>query len=185
LTKLTINHFGEWQNNPNKIGDTMCEITMSYNNADYLFRHDEALRQAMNKWPGEETASSQDLETGLRHITYEFEDEGDDSLALKDLEEILGDRFEEIAYTGQPDKSPTTFLTINFEIDQFWMPREIISILASGLCLGWDVYTTNNDIVIECQSMEPAIQIMSQIESLDPNIKVIIMSEEEPHLTLI
>ncbi len=158
----------------------MCEITVSYNNADCLFRHDEAIREATNRWPGKETDAGQDRETGIRHITYEFDDEGDDSQALEDLEEILGDRFEEITYTGQPDTFPTTFLTINFEIDQFWMPREIISILASDLCLDWDFYTTNNYIVIECQSMESAVQIMSQIQSLDSNIKVVIMSEEEP-----
>lgn len=81
----------------------MCEITISYDNNDGLFRLDAQIRQALNRWPGEETDSGQDLETHIREIIYAFEDEGDDSLVLVDLEEILEEDFTEITYTGKPE----------------------------------------------------------------------------------
>jgi len=86
----------------------MHEITISYNNADGLFSHDADICQAMNRWGGEETDSGQDLETHTREITYAFEDEGDDSAALEDLADILGDRFREITFTDEPEEPKST-----------------------------------------------------------------------------
>lgn len=91
----------------------MSKMTVSYNNADGGFRLDDAIRQAMNRRPGAETASGQDTETHMRHISYAFEDEGDDSAALADLAEILGDHFEEITYTGKPQVPTDTVRLID------------------------------------------------------------------------
>ncbi len=67
----------------------MREIIVSYDNSDGLFYFDQAIRESMNWWAGEEIDSGQDLETGTRSITFAVADEGNDSIELIDMEDRI------------------------------------------------------------------------------------------------
>ena len=81
----------------------MYETTITYNNADGLFRYDDEIRATMNWWHGDETDSGQDLETRTRNITFAFEDERNAIKASEALEGLLGEYFEPKS-TDAPDQ---------------------------------------------------------------------------------
>jgi hypothetical protein len=103
---------------------------VSYGNADGGFRLDDEIRGAMNR-KGEEIDNCQDLKTRTRHIKYAFDKEGEDVEALEDLKETLGERFAEIACSGEREERESVILPLGFDPEQLRIPQEIASALAN------------------------------------------------------
>lgn len=78
----------------------MYEVTMSYSNADGLFRLDDEIREAMSR-TCEEVDNWQDRRTHTRHLMFEFDSEADATSALDELAIYLEDRFAEITWSGE------------------------------------------------------------------------------------
>src|SRR3972149_3606739 len=117
----------------------MYEMSVSYDNTDGQFRFDELICLTMGMWGGEEIGSGQCLQTNIRNFGFEFEEEEDREAAWGELQNTLGDRFEEVEFSfpPEPKEVESTLLAIKFGSNQPWIPQEIIATLSFDLCSGW------------------------------------------------
>lgn len=139
----------------------MCKLTVKYSNADGLFRFDEAIREAMRKWRGAEIGSGQNLETHTRDVTYAFEDEGDDSAALQDLNEILEDRVgeDEAVYARQAAESSATHQVVI--LDRPKTAQEVFGRYSRRL--GWD-FPSKADVLLNWLGEDVIEVLLEQIQ---------------------
>lgn len=75
---------------------------MRYGNADALFNYEMLIRSAMRRWGWAKLGRGQHLETHMRNIMYQFEDEKNRQAVWEELQVALGSQAVEIAATSPP-----------------------------------------------------------------------------------
>jgi hypothetical protein len=150
--------------------EAMYQTSIAYHNGDGQFRFGQLIRSTMEKHGGKEIGCGQDLETSTRDIAFAFEEEGKRYAAWEELQEALGDCWREVEVSSpmEPEEPESTELVVEYDPNQPWIPREIVSLFTFDLCFGWRDWSRGNPyhtILTECRSLDAARYLKWKIDT--------------------
>ena len=156
-------------------------VTASYDNSDGKFSFDDEIGMTIEHCGGEIEDSGQCLQSGRQEITGVFPSRLGAETAIKSLEGLGIEA--SLSEDGEDDGRVSTLLAIEFDPEEGWMPREIVSLLTFDLCSGWGhVHGPECDaILVECRSVAAAEYLKWKIDTgpLDPWVSAFFCPEEE------